>query len=120
MFTPVSHLLIDTADIKRLQPVNRGSGRFVNEYTTIATGIPFRVAAASGKERTLGEQLQSDVTHTGHCNPDVDIAKDDHVVLHSGNPFRDARTYRVVIVHDPSISYFRRVELQVYEVGKNV
>jgi hypothetical protein len=101
----VSHLLIDTVTLRRLQEQSQGHGRFTNVFVSLSTTLPFRIAPASASEQRLAEQMKTKCTHAGYCETDVNIHRDDEVV-------RNGVVYRVVARLPPSKDYFLKVLLE--------
>jgi hypothetical protein len=115
----ITHLLVDTAMVQRLQEIPRGSGRFEKAYVTIASEIAFREFVASAKEQAMAMQLRMNLTHTGYCEPDQDVAKDDQLVLltKSGNTVAP-RYFRVIGIPNPSLPHHQKLQLEEISQAK--
>lgn len=116
----ISHLLVDTVTVQRLLEINRGSGRWEMSPVDKYVGINFRVFTAGANEIALGQQLKMKVTHTGYCEPDQDIAKDDEIVLLTKSGMTvEAQRFKVLGVVDPSLQHHRKLLMEQLLVGKS-
>lgn len=116
----ITHLLVDTATVTRLLEISRGSGRWEKNTVPIAVGINFRVFTANAREKALAQQLRMVLTHTGYCEPDQDVAKDDVIVLltKSGATISPTQFFRVTGIMDPSLPHHRKLAMEQVLIGK--
>lgn len=115
----ITHLLTDVATVTRLLEINRGSGRWEKNTVPVSTGIAFRVFTASANDIALAQQLRMNMTHTGYCEPDQEVAKDDIIVLtEKDGEAIDPQYMRVTGILDPSLRHHRKLALEQVQTGK--
>lgn len=115
----LTHLLVDTATVQRLLETNRGAGRWVRELQPVVEGVPFRSFAAGAAELALGQQLRANVSHVGYCEADLDVAKDDQILvtLKEGQTI-SGEQYRVTAVLTPSLIHHKKLLMEFIAQGK--
>jgi hypothetical protein len=106
----ITHLLVDAVTILRLANTKVAAGRYLRDYTTLATEVPFRLFGVPGMEQTSAMQKKTYADASGYCQPTQDIAVDDVVV-------KDGVHYRVVSLEPPSEPRFKKVTLQRIQFG---
>jgi hypothetical protein len=117
--TTITHLLVDTATVARLMEISKGSGRWEKNTVPVSVGINFRVFTASAGDLALAQQLRMGMTHTGYCEPDQDVAKDDVIVLTAKSGQEVApQFFRVTGILDPSLIHHRKLALEQIVTGK--
>ena len=114
----ITHLLVDTGTMQRLQEVPTGPGRFTKLYVDLSVGINIRIFTASAKEQAMAQQLRMNCTHTGYVEPDQDVNISDQLVRTSRAGASIApEYYRVIGVLDPSLVHHRKLQLERVTVG---
>ena len=114
----VTHLFVDLGDVLRLSEVNTAPGRWRKDYVTAYSGIRWRVFVASAKERLLAQQNRMELTHTGYCEPDQDVAINDVIRRTFHEDLASSEEYRVLGVEDPSLIQHRKLLLQRILIGE--
>lgn len=114
----VTPILVDRADVQRPGIESFARGQANRKPLPHLHGIPFRLHAASARERITAEQQKTYCTHVGYARPDADIRRDDVVTgVVRADGTVDPGEYRVTARLPPSLPHHLKLALEEIQRG---
>ena len=102
-----NHLLNKKANATRPTLTATVQGGDVETFIVNPTQSRFkiRISSPTGNEQVIGGREDAVVTHVGYCNPDIDVVRNDHLIV---GDFR----FDVLMVLPPSVAHHLKLLLE--------